>query len=266
MNLISIVTPTYKNTEYIEECLLSVLNQKGDFSIEHIVVDSASSESMVKILKEFEQKILSGELVSQAKEYKFKWISEKDEGMYDAILKGFKMSSGDIMAWINDDDKYQEGAFEYVSTVFNNNPKILWFKGITDYIEKDGTTKKGFLNNYNQKLISHGFYGQVGKYIQQDSVFWKRELWESVNHDEIKQYRLAGDFRLWQLFAQKTKLYSFNKHVSYFRKREGQLSSNSEKYVQEMNLTTKITPLEKNIYGFLDKIEKTYRKLIFRNQ
>lgn len=252
----SIVTPTYNSKEYIEETLLSVLYQSGDFSIEHIVVDGLSTDGTNQILRDFESRLISGEIKPKVKDYKFRWISEKDDGMYDAILKGFSMSSGDIMAWINSDDKYQQDSFKGVSKALSND-KTLWIKGITDYILEDGSVKKGFLYNYSQFLIKKGIYGTVGRYIQQDSVFWKRELWNSVQYNDIRKYKLAGDFRLWQLFAEISPLRSIDVPVSCFRKRSGQLSAKIEEYRNEVDRTVSINLFEKiclKLYFFLEKI------------
>ncbi|MHC1716405.1 MAG: glycosyltransferase [Candidatus Dojkabacteria bacterium] len=253
---ISIVTPSFNSAKYLEGCLLSVLNQKGDFSIEHFVVDGVSTDNSIQLLKDFEQKIEQGVLEPKRKGYKFSWSSKKDSGMYDAILKGFEKTSGEIMAWINADDMYQEGAFEEITKILDEKKEILWIKGITDYIEKNGTLRKGDYNRYHRSLIVKGAYGTIGKYIQQDSVFWKRELWSSVGHNEIGTYKLAGDFRLWQLFAEKTKLYSIPKHISYFRKIDGQLSSNMERYLIEAKSTVKYSALESLLFRFFLKVEK----------
>ena len=252
---ISIITPSYNNSENISDSLISVLNQKGDFDIEHIVIDGKSTDQTIDVIKKFEVDVKSGKLKPQCKKYSFKWVSEKDNGMYDAIIKGFEMSNGEIVAWINTDDCYQDGAFATVMKIFEKN-EVLWIKGITDYINKDGTKKLGKLNEYNQKLIAKGIYGPVGKYIQQDSTFWRRGLLNQISYKEITKNGMAGDFRLWQLFAEKTPLYSFNQHVSYFRKREGQKSSNVKVYRDGMLLTVKYSKLEEVIYKVIFKIEK----------
>jgi len=85
---ISIITPTLNHAQYIEDTILSVKNQ--DYSdFEHIIIDGGSTDGTVDILKKYPHLI---------------WISEKDSGQSNAINKGFKMASGDILAWINSDD------------------------------------------------------------------------------------------------------------------------------------------------------------------
>lgn len=254
-----IVTPSYNNGENILESLLSVYNQTGDFSIEHIVVDGGSRDSTLGVLEMFEK-----EYGRKKDGYTFRYVSKPDEGMYDAILNGFSMGLGDIMAWINTDDLYQENAFQTIVDILAHNPEIKWIKGVTDYLERDGSKRRGKFLTYRQRLIQKGIYGTVGPFIQQDSVFWKRELWEMVNYEELRVYRYAGDFRLWQLFSMKEPIYTFDKSVSYFRKRENQKSLEFSYYLDECLKTTKIMKIEKLIYAIIFKVEKLFKVKIVK--
>jgi glycosyltransferase involved in cell wall biosynthesis len=91
--LVSIVTPSYNQGQFIEATLLSVKNQDYP-NIEHLVIDGGSSDNTVEILKKYE------------KEYNLKWISEPDKGQSDAVNKGFERARGQIMGWLNSDDVY----------------------------------------------------------------------------------------------------------------------------------------------------------------
>ncbi len=91
--LVSIVTPSLNQGGFIEDCIRSVKNQSYK-NIEHIIVDGGSTDATINILKKYEGT------------YNMIWLSEPDNGMYDAINKGFKLSKGEIMAWINADDMY----------------------------------------------------------------------------------------------------------------------------------------------------------------
>ena len=89
----SIITPCYNSEKYLEECIKSIMSQKyKDF--EHIIVDGGSTDGTLDILKKYERL------------YNMRWISEKDDGMYDAINKGMRMANGDVLSWINSDDVY----------------------------------------------------------------------------------------------------------------------------------------------------------------
>ena len=222
----SIVTPVYNGQKYIRETIESVLSQRGDFEIEYIIVDGDSSDKTIDIIKEYEKKLKNNNI-------KFKWISEKDNGMYDAINKGFDMATGDIFAWINHDDKYELGVFEIISKTFQKFPKINWLEGITSYINPNGKLiNSGLCMIYNQKWLFMGVYGRNAYFVHQDGVFWKRELWNKIKKIPT-EYKFAGDYWLWINFAKFEKLWTLKASVSFFRKRDGQLSSNMKKYREE---------------------------------
>ena len=88
---ILIVTPCYNAERYIEYCIKSIKSQSYT-NFEHIIVDGGSTDGTLDIIRKYEGS------------YNMRWLSEPDDGMYDAITKGFALSSGDIYAWLNSDD------------------------------------------------------------------------------------------------------------------------------------------------------------------
>lgn len=252
----TIVTPSYNNAQNILQSIRSVYTQVGEFEIEHIVVDGASTDRSVDILKKHESDYINNHLEIGCSKYTFRYISEPDNGMYDAIVRGFSMATGDIYAWINTDDYYIDGAFEIATNVFSKHPKVQWIKGITNTIQKDGSIINGVYKEYNQMAIRKGVYGTIWYFIQQDSTFWRSELWKDINTNQLKEYKLAGDFRLWQLFSEQTPLYSINCPVSCFRKRDNQKSSSREEYLTESKQTVKYGMVENYIFSILYRIFK----------
>ncbi len=98
---ISIVTPSYNQAPFIEEALQSVKDQNYP-SLEHIVIDGASTDSTVSILEKYSQTPGWQHL---------RWVSERDQGQSDALNKGFRMAKGDIIGWLNSDDRYRPFCF-----------------------------------------------------------------------------------------------------------------------------------------------------------
>ena len=126
--LVSIITPVYNSEEYLEECIKGMMSQTyRDF--EHIIVDGGSKDGTLEIIKKYEGK------------YPMRWISEKDNGMYDAISKGFKMAKGDVFCWINSDDMYMPWTLATINKVINkevNGHKVQWCVGLGSRYTEDG--------------------------------------------------------------------------------------------------------------------------------
>lgn len=230
----SIVTPVYNGEKYIAETIESVLLQAGDFEIEYIVQDGGSTDQTLSIIKSYEEKLEFGLLSPKCKGVTMQWFSEKDSGMYDAVNKGFTRATGDVYAYINADDAYLPNAFNVIARALNKYPETLWLKGVTLYNYEDNRTeqKVPMCYIYNQEWITKGIYGRNAYFIHQDSIFWKKQLWDKASRIP-SSFRYAGDYYLWIQFAKIAPLWSVNFPVSSFRIREGQLSADMTHYRDE---------------------------------
>lgn len=244
--MISIVTPTYNSEEYLETCILSIKNQRfSDY--EHIIVDGGSSDKTIEIIKKYEGT------------YPMRWISEKDDGMYDAIAKGFNMAKGDIFCWLNSDDIYMPWTLDSINRVFCKTP-VNWCIGLPAQVDEDDhlffpVTRFVTFPRY---CIKKGWMdGQRLGCIQQESSFWRRNLYEAVGGID-KNYKLAGDYALWVKFAEKEKLYSLNSVLAGFRVHKGQKSSDRRAYCNEAHRMTYIESVfqKLKIYKIVNRILK----------
>lgn len=229
----SIVTPSCNSVRFIRETMLSVITQTGDFTIQYIIFDNCSNDGTVEIIADYQGKLQRGEFPIACKGVELIFKSEADRGMYDAINKGFALTDGDVMAWINADDIYLPGAFSTIAAVLSEYEDVHWVKGITSYITEDSSICRiGQCHLYSRDWIMRGAYGRDEHFIQQDSVFWRAWLWKETGGIKAG-IKLAGDYFLWLNFAKLAPLVSVRSIVSCFRHVDGQLSQDSGAYQKE---------------------------------
>jgi glycosyltransferase involved in cell wall biosynthesis len=267
----TIVTPTFNSELYLQETIRSVISQKGDFLIEYVIVDNQSTDATLKIVEQFQYSLKTENFSISCKGVALRYICEQDEGMYDAINRGFHNATGDIYAWINSDDIYLPGAFDAIAKAFQSFPEILWLKGITSYInEQSAIYSVGECYLYRQDWIAKGLYGTDLYFIQQDSVFWRSELWlRSGGVDSF--LKMAGDYFLWIKFAKLASLYSIKAYVSCFRKSQTQKSVDMVSYMGEIETHfDKCTDFNKKFRLFnrlnrltFGKIDSLIQRIIF---
>lgn len=227
----SIVTPVYNGEKYIEECILSLKEQYG-VKYEHIIMDGGSTDKTMDIIKKYE------------KSYPVKVVSEKDKGMYDAINKGFMMARGNVLAWLNADDKYMPWTLKMAEKVFENT-KAQWITGIPAVnVEKNDDIRMQYIMAdspfvYCRSYLKAGFYeGRMLGFIQQESTFFTKELWEKAGGKIPDNYQYAGDYFLWKSFAKYEPLYTVNSILANFRVHGSQKTSQMDKYYEEIGKKT----------------------------
>lgn len=222
---ITIVTPSFNQGKYLEDTILSVLNQ-GYPNLEYIIIDGGSTDESVNIIKKYERQLAY-------------WVSEKDEGLYHGLQKGFAKSTGDIMAWLNADDMYHKKSLFLVANLFENFEDVHWIMGSNTFFDESGNP---FLyddhSSYAQRWSRVRLLLFNGQFIQQESVFWKRILWEKAGGFIDQNYSLAADFELWLRFFRYEKLFSTSFMLSGFRLRnENQKSFHQRnQYLEEVQI------------------------------
>lgn len=159
---ITIVTPSYNQGQFIEETIISVIGQNYP-NLEYIIMDGGSTDNTVEIIKKYE-------------EHLYYWVSEKDGGQSEAINKGFKMCSGDILGWLNSDDLYMPGSLSYISENINTDSSALYFGNCIHFKE----TEK-LMSNGSDVVTSQSCKKLTDMdYIVQPSAFWTRKTWNRV--------------------------------------------------------------------------------------
>ncbi len=196
---ISLVTPVFNSAYYLEATIRSVLSQAYP-SLEYIIIDGGSTDGTLDIIRKYESQLHA-------------WMSEPDRGTYDAVNKGFARASGEIMGWINASDLLHVRSLFTVGGVFRAFPQVEWTTGRPTTLHEDGTAAS-ILNL--RRWSRYRFLAGDNRYIQQESTFWRRSLWERAGGLDIS-WGLAGDFELWVRFFRYAKLYAVDALIAGYR-------------------------------------------------
>ena len=207
---ISLITACYNSAATIRTAIESVLSQKG-IDVEYIVVDGGSTDGTVDIIKEYSTRS------TRSTRLTFKWISERDNGMYDAINKGIKMATGDVVGILNADDMLESpDTLAHVAECFNRVDDI-------DVLYADIRFVKGDLNTtcryYSAKHWKPWMF-QWGKMPPHPSVYIRRELFEKFGLYKLG-YDIAADYELLIRYLRVAKIKSKYLNESIVRMRMG---------------------------------------------
>jgi GT2 family glycosyltransferase len=206
---ITVVTPCLNAAPTLPEALASVRAQ-GYPRLEHVVVDGGSSDGTLDILRAAEG---------------VRWISEPDRGLAHAMNKGIAMAQGEVIGWLNADDRYLPRALEAVGRALARHPDALWLTGRCRIIDADGREvrrwvtayKNAFLRRYSLPLYL------TQNFISAPATFLRREAFEVAGlFDE--RYRISMDYDFYLRLARRADPLVLDRELADFRMAEGSLS------------------------------------------
>lgn len=220
---ISIVTPSFNQGQFLEETILSVLNQ-GYPDLEYFVMDGRSTDNSVEVIQKYASRLTY-------------WESKPDRGQSHAINKGFKLATGELVAWLNSDDLLNPGALFEVAEIWQTDQTLGFIHGISDIVDEDGKpTGKTHGSSFDftdsllasdnsvaqpSTFISHMALKEVG-YLDEDlhmSMDW--DLWLRIGNKYPVCFlpKVLSRSRFWALTKTNTQVEkSGQDHVTIVRK------------------------------------------------
>lgn len=197
--LVSIVTPVFNGVKYLEACIQSVLNQ-GYSNIEQIFVDGGSTDGTLEMLADYQSRYPG----------RIRFVSERDEGVGEALNRGLKLAKGQIFGWLDSDDLYETDAIAAVVGFFTQNPEAYFVFGACDTINETGKlTGKHPVKDWDLKEAINDRH-----YIVMGAAFYRREVVEKAGDFNT----LGNDLDFWLRVAQSFKMHRIQKTL--YRQRQ----------------------------------------------
>jgi len=201
---VSIITPSYNTGKFINDTIISIINQTY-INIEHIIVDGGSTDSTINVLKQYENHI--------------KWISEPDNGMYDAINKGIDLATGDIYTYINADDYYfSKDVIELVAKIFKQNKHVDFVFGHCCFVDVYGVKQYVYRAPIFIKKLSLAYPRNL---FHQPTCFWRK----SAHIPFDSSFRYCGDSLFFRHLCKNHFGINSHKIIANFRLRQDNLAT-----------------------------------------
>jgi glycosyltransferase involved in cell wall biosynthesis len=181
---ITIITPSYNQGNYLEATILSVLNQNYP-NLEYIIIDGGSTDNSVEVIRRYEDRLAY-------------WCSEPDDGQSDAINKGLRRATGDIIGYLNSDDKLTPDALNIVGLMMQHAPQS-WMSGAVRIVDAQGSIVRLWEPTYPPVPLTAVMMPWG---VPQPACFWRRELFDRFGlFRQDMHYAFDTQFQLQLLLA-----------------------------------------------------------------
>ncbi len=222
---IALVTPSFNQADFLDAAIRSVISQAYP-GLQYVLMDGGSTDG-------------SPEIIERHRASFHRVHSGKDAGQYDAINKGFELTDAPVMGWLNSDDMHMPWALSVVGEIFSLFPEVRWLT--TRFPIRWDAAGRAVnctdVRGYSREGILHGetLPGSEGFTtwpIQQESTFWRRDLWEEAGGSLDVSLDAAADFDLWMRFARVAEPFAISVPLGGFRRHGNQKTSKALEHYQ----------------------------------
>ena len=227
VSTVTIITPCRNAERLVRRTAESIMAQtavrSGRVRLQYLVCDGASTDRTVEVVRE-----VCGDAVQI--------LSEPDRSLYEAVAKGFRRATGDVVSYLNAGDLYSPTALDVVADVFEQHD-VEWITGmVVRHNPRGEVIRVDLPYRYRRRFIQKGLYGSrlLPFFITQETCFWSRRLLSLVDLDRLSGYKLAGDYYLWKCFAREAELVVVESHLGGFAYEPGQLSQTGDAYARDL--------------------------------
>jgi glycosyltransferase involved in cell wall biosynthesis len=255
--VISVITPSYNQGRFLAETIESVLSQVGDFYLDYIIIDGGSTDDSVEVIKRYERLLNEGVFAVKCHGVRYRWVSEKDRGQTDALMKGFRMAEGEILAWLNSDDAYLSDALRKVVDLFYGEPDVTVIYGRTYYTD----TNSKILGRYPTEPFNYKRLAMFN-FICQPSTFFRKKAFELAGGLDLS-LRYGMDYDLWIRLAKQFEFRYIPEFFSTYRLHEESKTISSgdalANHKEALNIAIKYydwAPLNR-VYGYCNQLLKS---------
>jgi glycosyltransferase involved in cell wall biosynthesis len=220
--IISIVTPSYNQGQFISDTIESVISQEGDFYIDYIIMDGASKDNSVDVIRTYSEKVNQCQVVyskdgvefrgyGTCKGVSYRWWSEKDGGPVEALNKGIDKVIGEYFCWMNSDDRYaSDKSILIILNEFLKNTNLDMVTADGYFIDTQGNrTGEHYVKNFNAKECYLLDY-----HILQPSTMIKSKILTEV---KLKKYSCVFDFLFYNTIISRYQYLKINEFISEYR-------------------------------------------------
>jgi glycosyltransferase involved in cell wall biosynthesis len=250
---ISVITPSFNQGRFLEETIESVLSQRYP-NLEYIIIDGGSTDDSVEIIKRFEKRLAF-------------WVSEPDRGQTEAINKGLRRATGEIVAWLNSDDLHFPDTLATVGSAFARFHEDVIYGDYALITQRGRTFLRRHEIPFHLDIMLYGV-----NFIGQPSAFFRRSLLDRFGFLD-ENYRYAMDHEFWVRVASRGASFRHIKHfLSKYRYHADSKTVGARKqFLREMELTrTKYgdaeSALSRKIRAYWTRLKRQLIKIAYRGR